>query len=526
MDLSHAYVGMCTASMVMALSIGISAWGRRRKAPAAAPLAFVMAGLTVGAGFLGAQVVLPTLARAFGLITLVAISLVVAGFYAETRALVDEGWRIRPRTVAWLSVHPIAVLALGGLNPGRLFAAGSVVGGAPQLAAPPGPLFWLHAGYSYALTAWCFQHLVRAMVNGSSPLQRRQVRSILQSAALPVAATVLALIEGRSRHAWPDVTPLSIALAGLVHYYAVFRQGLLRLLPVARDLVVEHVGDAIFVLDADDRLVDVNLASQRLAARLGGEPSGSLLGRPAWTVLPSWRDQQQVTAGEHHLETPDGPLDLDLRISEVRDRHGRLLGRVVVVRDVTELNDQRRQLTEQLFIIDGLRSDLAEQSVRDDLTGLHNRRHLIRRLEDDLERARSRARPLSIIILDLDDLKAINDQHGHAIGDALLVAISSALLGGLRPGQTVARFGGDEFVVLLPDVGIDEALRIAETLRARCTNVRVGSRRGPVTTTLSGGLAAFPGSGWSGPELLRNADAALYAAKHAGRDRVVCAPAV
>lgn len=524
MDLSYGYVTMCAASMAVSLSVGLGAWGHRRTIWAARPMTFVTVAVAVGAGAMGAQVVVPSLARAFGLITLVTIALVVAGFYCEVQALVDPTWRLRPRTLAWLSVHPVTVLALGALNPGQLFAAGTVVGGAPQLAAPPGPLFWLHLVYEYTLTAWSFHRLIRGIITGASPLRRRQLRSILLSAGLPLGATVITIARPRAGHTLPDLTPLSIALAGLVHYYAIFRQGLLRLLPVARDLVVEHVGDAILVTDNDDRVVDANVASRLLVNRLGTYPPGDLLGVPVWSLLPCDADRQTLTDGEYHLDAVDGPVDLDLRISDVRDRDGHVLGRVIAARDVTQLNEHRRQLTEQLYVIDGLRQELAEQTIRDDQTGLHNRRHLIRRLEDAVERARSTTRPLSLVMLDVDDLKSVNDRHGHTIGDALLTAISSALQVGIRPGQTLARFGGDEFVVLLPDTDPDEALHIAEALRSQCATAQVGSRRGPVSATLSGGVATFPHCGWTGSELLKNVDAALYAAKRAGRNRVVCAP--
>lgn len=400
------------------------------------------------------------------------------------------------------------------------------------MAAPPGPLFWLHIGYCYTLAAWCFQHLMRAMI-WSNPLQRLQLRSILLSALLPAAGAMASLILGHSGQGGLDVTPLSIALAGMVHYYVMFRQGLLRLLPVARDLVVEHVGDAILVMDTDDRVVDVNSAARKLAARMFDDLPGNLLGMQAWTLLPRREKRRVVTNGEYHVTTPDGSLDLDLRVNEVTDRHGNLLGRVVVMRDITELNNQRRrlaaanqQLTHQLQVIEALRCDLAELAVRDELTGLHNRRHLMRQLEDSLDDARSSAQPLSLILLDIDHFKAVNDRYGHAVGDALLVATSTALREGLRAGDTIARIGGEEFVILLPNTSLNEALHTAEALRSRCATARVESQHGSVSATVSAGVATFPECGWTGSELLANADEALYAAKRAGRDQVVRAPAV
>jgi diguanylate cyclase (GGDEF)-like protein len=218
-------------------------------------------------------------------------------------------------------------------------------------------------------------------------------------------------------------------------------------------------------------------------------------------------------------------------VSDLTDRHGRPLGRVVVARDVTELHEQRRrladvnvQLREQLRIIEELRNELAEQAVRDELTGLHNRRHLLSQLERELDQARSEAVALSVILLDVDHFKQVNDRFGHAVGDRLLTATARGLSGTMRRWDTLARYGGEEFVVVLPGTGMDEALVMAEMLRARCATTTVDTRSGPVSTTVSAGVATFPECGWTAAELLASADDALYAAKRSGRDRVVCAP--
>jgi diguanylate cyclase (GGDEF)-like protein len=178
---------------------------------------------------------------------------------------------------------------------------------------------------------------------------------------------------------------------------------------------------------------------------------------------------------------------------------------------------------EKLTIINQLQHELAELAVRDELTGLHNRRHLMGRLEECLERARSDDGWLSVILLDIDHFKSVNDRFGHAVGDELLVATAKALLTCVRVHDTVARYGGEEFVVLLPGATLDSALATAEALRNRCSTVLVDTRQGPVSTTVSAGVATFPICGWSGSDLLQAADEALYAAKAAGRDRVIAA---
>jgi diguanylate cyclase (GGDEF)-like protein len=533
MEPSHAYPLLCASSVGVAFAAGVGAWRHSRTSAVGGPLAVVMFGLSWWSGLLLIQAELPDgrLREATTLLTLLGFSAAVAGFYCETRALVDGGWRLRWQTVILLSAPPVIMAAVALTNPlHHRLATFRYGAGAPWLPWQPGPLFWLHISYCYLVLAWCFQYLARALRSASSPLQRRQLRSILLTAALPTIGSLITLTRPSGEVA-PDLTPTFIVLSGLVHYHAAFKQGLLRLLPVARGLVLEHVGDAIFVMDPAGLVVDLNPAARLLARRLHPDLPNDLLGMPARRLLPHRDQRRTLTAGEYHIERPDGWLDLDLRLSDLADRHGYPVGRVVVIRDITELNEQRRRLADvnhrlmdQLHVIDALRHDLAELAVRDELTGLHNRRHLIGRLERDLDAARSDARPLSLILLDIDRFKSVNDRYGHAVGDALLVATARALRSCVRAGDTLARYGGEEFVVLLPDASMDEALHMAEVLRTRCATVRVDSRFGPVSTTVSAGVSTFPDCGWTGAELLQSADDALYAAKHAGRDRVVCAP--
>jgi len=172
-----------------------------------------------------------------------------------------------------------------------------------------------------------------------------------------------------------------------------------------------------------------------------------------------------------------------------------------------------------------LRSGIA-LAAKDPLTGLYNRRFAQPRLTRMVEVASELRKPLAMMILDLDRFKAINDRFGHATGDAVLVEVARRLTGALRPRDLVARSGGEEFWIALPDTDRPAALRIAQAL---CTLVRTdpvvtNGLQGPVRVTASIGVAMADGSD---PDrvptvhaLLEQADSALYAAKHGGRDTV------
>ena len=167
--------------------------------------------------------------------------------------------------------------------------------------------------------------------------------------------------------------------------------------------------------------------------------------------------------------------------------------------------------------------ELEHKTRTDELTGLFNRRHLDAALEAELERARRDQAPLGVLMLDLDHFKAFNDRFGHPEGDALLRAVADLLRDQLRPTDTVARYGGEEFTVLLPRSPRAEAVRIAERLRRRLSEMRSGPADAP--TTGSFGLAAWPEDGDTAAALIAAADAALYEAKRLGRNRIALAGA-
>ncbi|MBN2085491.1 MAG: GGDEF domain-containing protein [Anaerolineales bacterium] len=184
------------------------------------------------------------------------------------------------------------------------------------------------------------------------------------------------------------------------------------------------------------------------------------------------------------------------------------------IRDITE----RKQAHDALLKSE---AHLREQSVRDHLTGLFNRRYMEETLERELMRASRRELPLGVIMLDVDDFKQFNDTYGHAAGDAILHRLGGLLLEQVRGEDIPSRYGGDEFIIILPDASRDVLRERAEGLResARRCNIQVEGRT-LAHITFSLGIAVFPQDGTTGAGVLRAADRALYRAKREGRDRV------
>ncbi len=167
-----------------------------------------------------------------------------------------------------------------------------------------------------------------------------------------------------------------------------------------------------------------------------------------------------------------------------------------------------------------LREKLRNQALRDPLTGLYNRRYMEDMLQRFAHLSERNERPFSVIMIDLDHFKRLNDEHGHAVGDAVLRDAGQAITGALRQSDVACRYGGEEMVVLMPDIGLADATAKAESLRLRIEDI---SERYGARVTASLGVASVPDNIGNAAGLVALADQALYQAKKAGRNQVVTA---
>lgn len=167
-----------------------------------------------------------------------------------------------------------------------------------------------------------------------------------------------------------------------------------------------------------------------------------------------------------------------------------------------------------------LREKLRTQSLRDPLTGLYNRRYMEDALERFVSLGSRTGASTAVIMLDLDNFKKLNDEHGHAKGDAVLRDVAAQIVGCLRPTDVVCRYGGEELVAILPDCSLEDVLEKAEILRQRIESLSA-SHECAISASL--GVATIPETATSATDIMPIADAALYAAKKAGKNRIVAA---
>lgn len=167
------------------------------------------------------------------------------------------------------------------------------------------------------------------------------------------------------------------------------------------------------------------------------------------------------------------------------------------------------------------REEALRLSRFDSLTGLHSRDHFLGEIEQEILRAARSGRPFALLMLDLDGLKAANDRFGHTSGDQLLRAVAETLAGAIRVTDIAARYGGDEFVLLLPETDLAGAALVGDKVRVDIGRLALPRDGAAIRTSVSIGLVTYPDDGRTSTELMRRADLAMYEAKRRGRDQVV-----
>jgi len=221
-----------------------------------------------------------------------------------------------------------------------------------------------------------------------------------------------------------------------------------------------------------------------------------------YTLLVSANDQKrQVVQGiqsgaDDYIVKPFNPLELKARVN--------------IAARILRYERGRQDMIDQLAVL----------ARTDGLTSLLNHAAIIRRLSEEISRARREERPLSVLLADIDHFKQVNDTHGHPAGDEVLRTVARRLSATVREVDLVARYGGEEFVVLLEGATPEGARIMAERLREAIAAEDIPTAEQPLRITLSIGVACYPVHGDERELLLARADQALYAAKHGGRNRV------
>lgn len=306
--------------------------------------------------------------------------------------------------------------------------------------------------------------------------------------------------------------------------------------------IAEHADDIIWQLDADMRFTYLNPANEKIR----GYRNEELLGQSVMTLytpegleivrrVMRERDERIARGTDSPavcFEVPQYRRDgsviwVETTSSRITDGQGRLLGYVGITRDVdarvrdrAALEEAHHQLKLRLEEISSLQARLWQQAVRDALTGLYNRHYLHDVLQRELARAARLGHPVSVVLLDVDHFKQINDTYGHRVGDIVLREVAHLLQAQARESDVICRWGGEEFLVLLPAMSLAQAQARTESWRAALATHGLDVFAPGLRVTASFGCASYPQDASQGEALIHCADLALYESKRLGRNRV------
>ena len=386
-----------------------------------------------------------------------------------------------------------------------------------------------------------------------TPADRAWLKAQVQSRSL-VTDFEACLINGRGEERW---VLISAALSGFDGEEAMIvacnditrrreADEALRESEARFRFIAERSADIIWEMDSNFVFTYINGADERLR----GFPASEVIGHSVEEILtPEAMAQVRQVSAEHQKlrdageQTPYLLMELEqkcrdgstiwteVHATNIVDTHGRRVGICGVTRDISArkrhedaLQAMNRRLEAQLREINLLQDKLKDQATRDGLTGLYNRRYLDETLEREMARAEREGYPLALVMLDIDHFKNLNDSYGHRAGDEVLRQLGEFLRHHARAGDLPCRYGGEEFLLVLPQLDMAHALERAETWRREFAELVVDFEGDQLQATVSAGVACYPDHGQTPDRLVEAADSALYRAKAEGRNRVMGAP--
>ncbi|RJE89058.1 diguanylate cyclase [Paenibacillus sp. 1011MAR3C5] len=306
-----------------------------------------------------------------------------------------------------------------------------------------------------------------------------------------------------------DPVPFVLCITSAMYIWAMMSTHMLRISPIAKESLFESMAEGVLVLDLSEKLIDYNSAAQRMLPQLKASMIGDTLDE-LWEKMCGSKFPVAREAGgiQGHLkwQLQHASSDYEVRSSVIKGKRGDSVGSLLMLIDATE----RYRLQEQL----------KQQAYYDGLTGIYNRAQFIRRARTMLEAAHSQRQPASLILFDIDYFKQFNDTYGHDTGDAVLIHAVTACRSLLPGGVLFGRYGGEEFVLALPDHTGEDALKLANQLRDALPAAPLASSHGPLTVTASFGVTTAEHGLYALEAMLREADEALYEAKRSGRNTV------
>ncbi|MBT8348297.1 MAG: diguanylate cyclase, partial [Sulfurovum sp.] len=377
------------------------------------------------------------------------------------------------------------------------------------------------------------------------PIYENQSRwGTLEISFVPLNSMMSDLFTSRSFTAMV----LFIFVFGFITYWLFLRRVLSELDPgsVVPDRVrtaLDILTEGVVILDTSERIVLANDAFKKKLGFSESELLGKHLSSLPWDMendalslgkekFPwnSFLETNELPTLEHlKLKTNNyGILAFDISVAPIKASHDKIKGVIVTIDDVTELEKKHKELGRTLKNLEKSKEEISRQNLEltalatfDPLSGLLNRRSLFDGLNNLLTEAHDHNEVLSCIMLDIDFFKSVNDNYGHAAGDNVIKTVSEILQEISRPQDLAGRYGGEEFVIVLPRTEESEAAQIAEKMRLTISQIQFDEVSKKLTITSSFGITSTQSNTWKADKLIDEADQALYVAKQTGRNKLV-----
>ncbi|MFJ7371306.1 diguanylate cyclase [Lysinibacillus sp. NPDC098008] len=296
-----------------------------------------------------------------------------------------------------------------------------------------------------------------------------------------------------------DPVPMVLWVSSLLYLWSIRSSRLFRVMPIAKDAIFHSMNDGVIVLDQCYRLIEFNRACQKMFPQLSKIMFG-LDFEQVWSII--FGQSTPFTLETTEFELTHTTRTYQVRITTLQHDKGLLL----IFTDITELKNLQKMLEQQAYY--------------DELTQIYNRRAFFQQCNQAYQEAMETAAPFTVILIDIDYFKKVNDTYGHAVGDQVLVHVVKVCQRLITKAALFARYGGEEFVLALKGGTLAEGEALAQQLCHSVASQPLLVAEGVITTTISCGVAEATNREETLYQLLNKADKALYSAKQAGRNQV------
>lgn len=377
--------------------------------------------------------------------------------------------------------------------------------------------FWINAAYNYIINTVNIGLLMRAVFS-KQYIWKKQAITMIVGMLIPIISDIM-LVGNLGFNKNLDFTPISFLFSLVVTAFGMFKYRFMDIIPVAQEYAFDDMNELMIVLNQSKKVIDMN----KKALKMFDTSITKVLGTPIYEII------NDIT--KYNFSNPhNSPLQIHLNyklagkesyyygsINMVKNSECNIIGYLILLEDITELTITQQKLEEANKELLKLNEELYDKSIKDGLTEIYNKKHIITLLQENLQKAIEEEIPFTIAIFDIDLFKQLNDNYGHLFGDSVLKKIAKLIKIELGNKGIVGRFGGEEFLAFMPKVELEAGGKLCDKIRLKIEGYKFTYDN--LTVTISGGMSKLrPNDDIN--SLIKRADDCLYKAKANGRNKI------